>query len=223
MAGSRTYRCARSARSPSPRASNTTPSTNWSGRSATRSERPAAGKLRRSACPAERRFTTTGFSRSSGSSRLTRWRSATSLRPRIPWSSRTCPRNNDAEPAVMPLEGAPVRCSMLASSSGTRTPDAMKKRGLLAPRSCPGVHARGVYVIYDDGGPLVEGYDGPQIVGMDLHRRRSVLVRMTEDGRKLGTVRIAKQPGAADSGDQAGGPAPPGGAGGLLRLVLGGG
>jgi hypothetical protein len=25
--------------------------------------------------------------------------------------------------------------------------------------------------------------DGRQVVGMDLHRRRSVLVRMTEDGR----------------------------------------
>jgi hypothetical protein len=48
----------------------------------------------------------------------------------------------------------------------------------------------GVYVIYDDGRPLVEAYDGPQIVGMDLHRRRSVLVRMTEDGQKLGTARI---------------------------------
>jgi transposase len=33
-------------------------------------------------------------------------------------------------------------------------------------------------------------YDGRQVVGMDLHRRRSVLVRMTEDGRKLGTTRI---------------------------------
>jgi carnitine-CoA ligase len=29
----------------------------------------------------------------------------------------------------------------------------------------------GVYVIYDDGRPLVEAYDGPQIVGMDLQRR----------------------------------------------------
>jgi transposase len=29
---------------------------------------------------------------------------------------------------------------------------------------------------------------------MDLHRRRSVLVRMTEDGRKLGSVRIASSP-----------------------------
>jgi transposase len=40
----------------------------------------------------------------------------------------------------------------------------------------------------------VEAYDGPQIVGMDLHRRRSVLVRMAEDGHKLSTVRIANSP-----------------------------
>ena len=37
-------------------------------------------------------------------------------------------------------------------------------------------------------------YDGPQIVGMDLHRRRSVLVRMAEDGHKLSTARIANSP-----------------------------
>jgi transposase len=37
-------------------------------------------------------------------------------------------------------------------------------------------------------------YDGRQVVGMDLHRRRSVLVRMTEDGRHLGTVRITNSP-----------------------------
>ena len=37
---------------------------------------------------------------------------------------------------------------------------------------------------------MTEAYDGRQIVGMDLHRRRSVLVRMTEDGRRLGTARI---------------------------------
>jgi transposase len=37
-------------------------------------------------------------------------------------------------------------------------------------------------------------YDGRQIVGMDLHRRRSVLVRMTEDGRRLGTARIDNSP-----------------------------
>ncbi len=37
-------------------------------------------------------------------------------------------------------------------------------------------------------------YDGRQVVGMDLHRRRSVLVRMTEDGRRLGTARIDNSP-----------------------------
>ena len=40
----------------------------------------------------------------------------------------------------------------------------------------------------------MEAYDGPQIVGMDLHRRRSVLVRMGEDGRKLATARITNSP-----------------------------
>jgi len=39
-------------------------------------------------------------------------------------------------------------------------------------------------------------YAGRQVVGMDLYRRRSVLVRMTEDGRKLGTARIANSPAA---------------------------
>ena len=37
-------------------------------------------------------------------------------------------------------------------------------------------------------------YDGRQVVGMDLHRRRSVLVRMTADGRKLETARITNSP-----------------------------
>ena len=39
-------------------------------------------------------------------------------------------------------------------------------------------------------------YDGRQVVGIDLHRRRSVIVRMTEDGRKLDTVRITNSPAA---------------------------
>ena len=34
-------------------------------------------------------------------------------------------------------------------------------------------------------------YEGKQIVGMDLHRRRSVLVRMSETGEHLETVRIS--------------------------------
>lgn len=37
---------------------------------------------------------------------------------------------------------------------------------------------------------LVSEYDGKQFVGVDLHRRRSVVVRMTESGERLETVRI---------------------------------
>jgi transposase len=43
---------------------------------------------------------------------------------------------------------------------------------------------------------MAEAYDGRQVVGMDLHRRRSVLVRMTGDGRVLETVRITNSPAA---------------------------
>jgi hypothetical protein len=35
-----------------------------------------------------------------------------------------------------------------------------------------------------------EGYAGRQYVGVDLHRRRSVLVWMTDTGERLETVRI---------------------------------
>jgi hypothetical protein len=37
---------------------------------------------------------------------------------------------------------------------------------------------------------MTKAYDGRQVVGMDPHRQRNMLVRMTEDGRKLETVRI---------------------------------
>ena len=43
---------------------------------------------------------------------------------------------------------------------------------------------------------MTGAYDGRQVVGMDLHRRRSVLVRMTEDGRKLDCP-DRQQPGCA--------------------------
>jgi transposase len=43
---------------------------------------------------------------------------------------------------------------------------------------------------------MTEAYDGRQVVGIDLHRRRSVIVRMTGDGRKLETVRITSSPAA---------------------------
>ena len=39
-----------------------------------------------------------------------------------------------------------------------------------------------------------EEYVGQQIVGIDLHRHRSVLVRMTESGERLGGVRINNDP-----------------------------
>ena len=41
---------------------------------------------------------------------------------------------------------------------------------------------------------MSEQYAGHQIVGMDLHRRRSVLVRMTGAGEHLETVRISNDP-----------------------------
>src|SRR5215813_12412254 len=37
-------------------------------------------------------------------------------------------------------------------------------------------------------------YAGRQVVGLDLHRRRSVLVRVAEDGRRLGMARITNTP-----------------------------
>ena len=43
---------------------------------------------------------------------------------------------------------------------------------------------------------MTEAYDGRQVVGMDLHRRRSVLVRMSMEGRKLETARIENSPQA---------------------------
>ena len=51
-------------------------------------------------------------------------------------------------------------------------------------------------------------YDGRQVVGMDLHRRRSVLVRMTEDGRRLGMARIGNSPGELRGEIGRAGPAP---------------
>jgi transposase len=36
----------------------------------------------------------------------------------------------------------------------------------------------------------MEGYDGPQFVGIDLHRRRTVLVRTTDAGEPLEQIRI---------------------------------
>jgi transposase len=43
---------------------------------------------------------------------------------------------------------------------------------------------------------MTEAYDGRQVVGIDLRRRRTVIVRVTEEGRKLETVRISNSPQA---------------------------
>jgi hypothetical protein len=59
---------------------------------------------------------------------------------------------------------------------------------------------------------MSEAYDGREVVGMDLHGRRSVLVRMTADGRKLPSAGI---PGAA--ADRPPGPAPASPQGGLAQ------
>ncbi len=39
-----------------------------------------------------------------------------------------------------------------------------------------------------------EGYEGREYVGVDLHRRRSVIVRMTDAGERLSVVRIVNDP-----------------------------
>jgi transposase len=39
-----------------------------------------------------------------------------------------------------------------------------------------------------------EGYEGRQFVGIDLHRRRSVIVRMTPEGQRLSVARIVNDP-----------------------------
>jgi hypothetical protein len=52
-----------------------------------------------------------------------------------------------------------------------------------------------VTIHFQEGGPLVDEYDGRQYVGIDLHRRRSVIVRMTPEGQRLGpAVRIDNDP-----------------------------
>ena len=42
--------------------------------------------------------------------------------------------------------------------------------------------------------PVSTDYDGRQYVGIDLHRRRSVIVRMTPAGERLEAVRFASDP-----------------------------
>jgi hypothetical protein len=60
-------------------------------------------------------------------------------------------------------------------------------------------HARGAHVKRLEEAPeRIVG--GLAVVGIDLHRRRSVLVRMTEAGERLETVRIFNNPASAGDG-----------------------
>jgi len=84
-------------------------------------------------------------------------------------------------------QSAVVSMTVLATQPIQRF-DAMKERGLRS--SCP-FRARmlGVFTLSTTKeAPVSELYEGRQFVGMDLHRRRSVLVRMTESGQHLETV-----------------------------------
>src|SRR6266542_3171399 len=71
--------------------------------------------------------------------------------------------------------------------------DAMKERGLRSSRVSPG----GCWGCSRSRRrrPLMEAYAGQQFVGMDLHRRRTVLVRMTAEGEVLERVRIVNDAG----------------------------
>lgn len=51
-------------------------------------------------------------------------------------------------------------------------------------------------------------YDGPQVVGIDLHRRRSVIVRQSATGERLGVRRIVNDPAELMAEVSKAGPAP---------------
>ena len=51
-------------------------------------------------------------------------------------------------------------------------------------------------------------YDGQQFVGIDLHRRRTVIVRQSETGEQLGVSRIVNEPMALVTEMSKAGPAP---------------
>src|SRR5215813_12181747 len=68
----------------------------------------------------------------------------------------------------------------------------MKERSLPLPGGCWKLPS--IRLHQEREAPMETAYDGRQVVGMDLHRRRSVLVRMSEDGRRLGRARITNSP-----------------------------
>ena len=55
---------------------------------------------------------------------------------------------------------------------------------------------------------MSERYDGPQLVGLDLHRNRTVMVRMTPAGKRLEAVRFANDPATLTAQIAKAGPVP---------------
>jgi hypothetical protein len=89
-----------------------------------------------------------------------------------------------------------------------------KKKVLPASGSSERANARGRCTKTSRrGGPVERQY-----VGIDLHRRRSVIACMDEAGERLQTVRIDSDPLALGLALAEAGPDPRGGAGGDLRL-----
>src|SRR5664280_2042568 len=90
----------------------------------------------------------------------------------------------------------PISCWNRRANTGPyRVPqasDVMKERGLLPlPVAPPSVMIGSIQVPYERARrPLMEAYAGKQFVGIDLHRRRTVIVRTTEAGEVLEAVRI---------------------------------
>ena len=69
----------------------------------------------------------------------------------------------------------------------------MKRRGGASagrdvPRQSRGAH------FDDEGGPCEDRLRRSTVRGIDLHRRRSVIVRMTPEGEQLGWVRLDNDP-----------------------------
>src|SRR5207342_3378968 len=79
--------------------------------------------------------------------------------------------------------GAPI-CDWIA----TVCTDAMKERGLRS--SCGPRRMLGLYSRRRRRRPLMSEYAGQEFVGIDLHRRRTVLVRTTDAGEVLEATRI---------------------------------
>src|ERR1700745_549342 len=52
----------------------------------------------------------------------------------------------------------------------------------------------GVLIYHEPREAPMDEYDGRQFVGIDLHRRRSVIVRQSESGEQLSAVRIVNDP-----------------------------